>query len=153
MRYFFPGFSGLLTVTGVLVLLWLGCRLTKKYEVYDLDPKAQKGAFEPLLLKYLDLTKFTISLASGSIVLLIGSSIFHGQSGRLPWQFASPLLVLAACVLAGLSFMSWLVLEYEEYQHGNPHTAAKYAVSETLGFSTILFFVIGYSWLIIVATR
>lgn len=149
----FPGFSGVVTAVAVFGCTWLVTRSNKQFDVYDLEPKGMKGSFEPLLLKYLDLTKFTISLASGSIVLLIGSSIFHGQGGHLPWQYASPLLVLAMCVLSGLAFMSWLVYSYEEYQHGNPHTATRYALSETLGFSTIIFFVFGYSWLIIVATR
>ena len=61
--------------------------------------------------------------------------------------------MLAASVIAGLGFMAWLILSYEEAQHGNPHTATAYSLSETLGFSALTFFVIGYVWLIIAVTR
>jgi hypothetical protein len=75
-----------------------------------------------LLQKYLHLAEFMIGLATGSIVLLIGSSIFHGKDGHLPSFYASPLLILAASVLLGLAFMALLILNYEEVKHGNPHT-------------------------------
>jgi hypothetical protein len=52
--------------------------------------------------------------STGSIVLLVGSSAFHGQGGRLPWFFASPLLLLSASVLFGLLFMAWMILNYED---------------------------------------
>ena len=49
--------------------------------------------------------------------------------------------------------MAWLILSYEETQHGHPYTAGWYSLSETLGFSSLLFFFIGYVWLIIAVTR
>ena len=107
-----------------------------------MEPKGEEGAFEPLLQKYLHLAEFTIGLATGSIVLLVGSSILHGRDGRLPWFFASPLLVLAGSVLSGIGFMVVLVVSYEDVQHGNPHTAASYALIETLGFKSLLLFVV-----------
>jgi hypothetical protein len=94
-----------------------------------------------------------IGLATGSIVLLVGSSVFHGRDGHLPWFYASPLLVLAASVLTGLGFMAWLILGYEEVQQGNPHTARAYSLMETLGFSSLALFCVGYVWLIIAVTR
>jgi hypothetical protein len=133
--------------------LWAFLLKTKKFEAYNLDPQGAPGAFEPLLQKYIRLAEFVVGLASGSIVLLVGSSVFHGQGGKLPWVYASPLLVLAASVLTGLLFMAQEILSYEENQHGNPHTAKEYALSETLGFSCLLFFVIGYAWLIVGVTR
>ena len=45
-----------------------------------------------------------------------------------------------------------LVLGYEDVQHGNPHTARTYALIETLGFSSLLLFVVGYIWLIFAVT-
>jgi hypothetical protein len=98
------------------------------------------------------LAEYGIGLATGSIVLLIGSAIFHGKDGRLPPFYASPLLVLAASVVSGFFFMAWLILCYEEVQHGNPHTAFAYSLSETLGFSSLLLLLIGYVWLILAVT-
>ena len=50
---------------------------------YDLDPKGVQGAFEPLLAKYLRFGEFVVGLASGSIVLLIGSAALR-HDGSLP---------------------------------------------------------------------
>ena len=125
----------------------------RKFTAYNIDPQGKPGAFEPLLQKYLRLGEFMIGLATGSIVLLVGSSVLHGKDGHLPWFYASPLLILAGSVVAGLSFMAWLILSYEEAQHGNPHTPKGYTLSETLAFSSLAFFCIGYVWLIVVVTR
>lgn len=150
--HFFAGFSG--TLTGVLILLSIGLLacFSKKQAAYNLDPLGAKGAFEPLLVKYLRAAEFFIGLATASIVLLVGSSAFNGH-GRLPWFYASPLLLLAMCVLYGVVFMVWLIFSYEDYQHGNPHTARNYAVSETLGFSSLACFCIGYIWLVLAVVR
>jgi hypothetical protein len=151
---FFPGFSGLVTVLIIPTAIWI-IRYTpgRKNTAYNLDPQGRPGGFDPLLQKYLRLSEFMIGLATGSIVLLVGSSVLHGKDGHLPWFYASPLLILAASVVTGLTFMVWLVLCYEEVQHGNPHTPKAYTLSETLGFSSLLFFCIGYIWLIIVVAR
>lgn len=153
MPHLFPGFSAVVTVAVVALLTWTISYKTKRFSAYNLDPKGKPGAFEPLLQKYLHLAEFMIGLATGSIVLLVGSSFFRGQNGHLPWFYASPLLMLGASVVAGLSFMAWQILSYEESQHGNPHTAKAYSLSETLGFSSIAYFFIGYLWLIIAVTR
>lgn len=154
MAHLFPGFSGMVTIIALPLIVWtISYAKRRKIKAYNLDPQGIEGAFEPLLQKYLRLAEFMIGLATGSIVLLIGSSAFHGQGGRLPWFYASPLLILAASVLTGLSFMGWLILSYEEKQHGNPHTALTYSLSETLGFSSLLFFTVGYFWLIVAVTR
>jgi hypothetical protein len=107
-----------------------------------------KDTFEPFLAKYIRVAEFLIGLATGSIVLLVGSSALHGQGGHLPWFYASPLLLLAWCVVWGIGFMVWLIFNYEHHQHGNPHTRPRYALSETLGFSSLICFVVGYVWLI-----
>jgi hypothetical protein len=49
--------------------------------------------------------------------------------------------------------MACQILTYEEVLHGNPHTANKYALNETLGFSSLICFVIGYVWLIFATTN
>jgi hypothetical protein len=149
----FPGFSGMLL--GALTFVGVGTfsYSTKKFQAYNLDPQGKEGAFEPFLAKYLRVAEFLIGLASGSIVLLVGSSALHGQGGHPPWVYASPLLLLCWCVLYGVVFMVWLILNYEEHQHGNPHTRKAYAFSETLGFSSLACFWLGYVWLCLAVTR
>jgi hypothetical protein len=122
---------------------------TRELGPFNLDPKAKPGAFEPFLVKYMRVSEFIIGLATGSIVLLIGSSALHGQGGRLPWFYASPLLLLAICVVYGIIFMVWLIYHYEEHQHGVPHTRFAYSLSLTLGFSALACFSVGYIWLIL----
>lgn len=153
MPHLFPGFGGL--ALGVLVPVGIGslCYETKKHTEYYLDPKGQSGAFEPFLLKYIRLAEYVIGLATGSIVLLVGSSALHGNGGRLPWFYASPLLLLALSVIYGVGFMVWLILHYEEYQHGNPHTRGAYALSQALGFASLACFCFGYVWLILAVAR
>ena len=154
MLHLFPGFSGAVTAVVIPTIIWI-IRYTprRKNTAYNLDPGGKPSAFEPLLQKYLRLGEFMIGLATGSIVLLVGSSVLRGRDGRLPRFYASPLLILAASVLTGLGFMAWLLLGYEEVQHGNPHTPKAYSLMETLGFSSLALFSIGYVWLIIVVTR
>lgn len=143
-----PGSGGLLIGVVVLVAIWVFSYLRLEVGPFNMDPQAKDGAFEPFLAKYIRLAEFVIGLATGSIVLLVGSSALHGQSGRLPWFYASPLLLLALSVVYGISFITWLIYNYEEYQHGNPHTRRGYALSLTLGFSSLTCFLIGYVWLI-----
>ncbi len=149
----FPGFSGLLIGPLVFGGIGVASYLTKEYEAYNLDPQGKPGSFEPLLAKYLRASEFLIGLASGSIVLLVGSSALHSQGGRLPWFYASPLMLLAWCVLGGVAFIVWLIHSYEEYQHGNKHTKWIYTISETLGFGSLLCFGLGYFLLIFLVTR
>jgi len=61
--------------------------------------------------------------------------------------------MLAFSVLYGLLFMALLILNYENVQHGNPHTRLEYARSEALGFGTLLRFCAGYLWLVFAVTR
>jgi hypothetical protein len=143
-----PGASGV--ITGVCIFLAIGtlAYATREPGPFNLDPQNRSGAFEPFLAKYLRVAEYVIGLATGSIVLLVGSSALHGQSGRLPWFYASPLLLLAFCVIYGVAFMVWLIYHYEEHQHGNPHTRFAYSLSLALGLSSLACFCFGYVWLI-----
>jgi hypothetical protein len=105
----FPGFSGLALGPGVFAAVWCLTYFTKAAGPFNLDPLGEKGKFEPFLAKYLRVAEFLIGLATGSIVLLVGSSALHGQGGQLPWFYASPLLLLAWCVIWGIGFMVWLI--------------------------------------------
>jgi hypothetical protein len=149
----FPGFTGLMVGPMVLAVVGFISYLTKKHDAYDLDPKARPGAFEPLLLKYIRAAEFVIGLATGSIVLLVGSSALHAQGGHLPWFYASPLLLLGWCVISGVGFIVCLIHNYEEYQHGNPHTKLAYTIAETSGFGSLICFGLGYFMLIVLVTR
>lgn len=149
----FAGFTGLMAGPAIIALLAVQRYRAKEHQSYNLDPKGEAGAFEPLLAKYVRAAEFVITLASGSIVLLAGSSFLHNPGGHLPWVFASPLLLLGWSIVFGVAFMVWLIFSYEEYQHGNPHTAKVYTVSEALGFGSLACFCAGYILLIFLITR
>ena len=149
----FPGFTGLVLGPLIFAGIWCASYFTKEFETYNLDPKDEKNAFEPFLAKYIRAAEFVIGLATGSIVLLVGSSALHAQGGRLPWFYASPLLLLGWCVIFGVTFIVWLINNYEEHRHGNPHTRKAYSLSETLGFSSLACFGLGYLFLIFLVTR
>lgn len=147
-----PGTSGF--TTGLFLGLAIGAvsYFTRGAGPFHLDPRGERGAFEPFLTRYLRVSEFIIGLATGSIVLLVGSSALHGQGGKLPWIYASPLLLLAWCVFYGILFMVWQIYNYEEYNHGEPHTRIGYTLSLTLGFTSLACFGIGYMWLIVCVT-
>ena len=133
--------------------MWCFRRATKKYATYNLGPGGNAKEYEPLMNRYIRLAEFMIGAASGSIVLIVGSSALHGQRGKLPWFYASPLLLIAASVVYGFGFMACQILTYEEVLHGNPHSASSYALNETLGFSSLVCFLAGYVWLIFSTTN
>lgn len=91
----FAGFAGLLVGPLLVAAVWCASYFTKEHESYNIDPQGRPGAFEPLITKYIRASEFIIGLATGSIVLLVGSSALHAQGGHLPWFYASPLLMLA----------------------------------------------------------
>src|ERR1700733_6615974 len=93
-----PGFSGLICGPLLLIIITLLCHFSKEHETYNLDPKGVPGAFREFLDRYIRVAEFIIGLATGSIVLLVGSSTLRSQS-RLPWFYASPLLLLGWCVI------------------------------------------------------
>ena len=138
----------------LLPVIWLLAWLREKEEAFHFDAQGEKGAFEKLLAHYLDVAKFIIGLASGSIVLLVGSATFH-QTGRLPASFASPLYLLALSIFYGVVFMTLMILDYENYRHNlqrNTYTRFKYARNQALGWSSLLCFCVGYAWLIVIVT-
>jgi hypothetical protein len=143
-----PGTSGLITGVGIFLAIGTLAYSTRGPGPFNLDPQNRPGAFEPFLAKYIRVSEYVIGLATGSIVLLVGSSALHGQGGHLPWFYASPLLLLAFCVIYGVGFMVWLIFDYEDHQHGNPHTRFAYSLSLSLGFSSLACFCVGYVWLI-----
>lgn len=86
----FPGLYGI--VVGICLLLLLGLltwlltppkgktslreRLLSN-PLFEFDVKGEPGSFLPLFSIYLDIAKFILGLASGSIALLVGSTAFR----------------------------------------------------------------------------
>ena len=102
----------------------------------------------------MDITKFVLGLASGSIALLVGSTIVSSGPphvvGRLPSFFASPLCLLGLSILYGIFFMVFMNLSYEAYLHKTrPYSSFLYSWNQALGFSCLLSFGVGYAWLIV----
>ena len=105
------------------------------------------GSFEARLANYVRAVEYLLGLATGSIVLLVGSSALH-PNGRIPWVFASPLIVLGFCVVYGVLFMVLLIFDYEEFLHHNNYTRTRYVLNQGLGFSALVCFCLGYVWLV-----
>ncbi len=78
----FPGFPGVATAVGLFAVIWLLVYLKSRGKPIVFDPGGKHGEFgKRLLPMYLDITKFVLGLAAGSIVLLVGSLNFN-QSER-----------------------------------------------------------------------
>jgi hypothetical protein len=153
MVHLFPGSSGLLSSLAIGVVIWVTRRRVKEFDNYNLGPGGDAKAYEPILLRYIRLAEFVIGLATGSIVLIVGSSALRGQGGHLAWFYASPLILIASCVVYGIGFMAVQLVTMEEVLHGNPHTAFGYTLNETLGYSSLICFVLGYIWLVFAVTN
>lgn len=152
MAHLFPGFSGAVCVTSFGMIVWINRRRSRTSATYNLGPGGNPREYEPILARYIHFAEFMIGLATGSIVLIVGSSSLHGQGGHLPWFYASPLLLLGGSVTYGLLFMALQLVTVEEALHGNPHTGAMYALNETLGYSSLICFLMGYIWLVFAVT-
>jgi hypothetical protein len=146
--HLFPGFGGLLVGLVLFFGLWLTACLATPAGSFTFDPQNRPGAFEPRLAIYVRAGEYIVGIATGSIVLLVGSSGLH-SSGRLPWLYASPLVLLALCVIYGVLFMVLLAYNYEMFLHGNPYTRFQYVRNQALGFSALACFCAGYSWLVV----
>lgn len=150
----FAGFLGMATGIGIFLITWLAVYLNTKGTSFEFDAQGEKGAFEKLLVIYLDIAKFVLGLASASIVLLAGSSAFR-STPRLPESFRSPLFLLVLSVIFGILFMVLLIFDYEHYRHHpdiRSYTKLKYTRNEALGFGSLGCFCVGYVWLILIVT-
>ena len=139
----------------VFAIMWgLAWWRTKgKGNLFDFDAQGEKGAFEKLLQTYFDIIKLVVSLASASIVLLVGSSALR-EAKLLPSSFASPLFLLTMSIIYGILFMAYLAINYEAYRHQTaPYNRIKYTKNLAFGFGSLFCFFIGYLWLIIIVTR
>ncbi len=154
----FPGFPGVLTAVGLFGLIWLIVYLKAKGHPVVFDPAGQHGEFcKRLLPMYLDITKFVLGLAAGSIVPLVGAMNFNPSNAHSLKAFASPLFLVAMSIIYGVLFMILLALSYEHHLHhpNDPrsYTLFRYTRNQSLGFSALVCFCISYLWLIVAATR
>jgi hypothetical protein len=150
-----PGVPGI--VVGVVifvvcyVLAMLAIKPLAKGNGYKIDHSGPRS-FEPGMTRYTRLVEFQIGLATGSIVLLAGSSVLHPADklvvGHLPQSFGSPLVLLAMSVVLSLLFIAVFMYSYEESLHDpNFYGHAVYRLVTALGFSGLFCFAVGYVWL------
>jgi hypothetical protein len=151
----FPGFPGVATAVGLFALMWLVIYLKSRGQPVVFDPGGKHGEFgKRLLPMYLDITKYVLGLAAGSIVLLVGSLNFNQSSGRSLKPFASPLFLVAMSIIYGVLFMILLAVNYERHlHHPNAYTRFQYTRNQALGFGALVCFCISYIWLIAAATK
>src|ERR1043166_10212981 len=98
------------------MLVWLVAYIRTGPGQFTFDPPGQPKAFEARLANYVRAGEFIIGLATGSIVLLVGSSALH-TGGHLPWFYASPLVLLSLSVIYGVLFIGLLIFDYEAWLH------------------------------------
>jgi len=139
-----PGTSGLCAGIGVLLLV----RHQVNKKTSPEGPFTFGDNFEPRLVNYIRAVEYLLGLATGSIVLLVGSSALHAN-GMLPWAFASPLVVLGFCVVYGVLFMVLLIVDHENFTHDpESYSRSRYVKNQFLGFSALACFCLGYFWLV-----
>ena len=154
----FAGLPGIITALGLFAALWFIIFLRTEGTSFTFDPGGTEGEFgRSLLPMYLDITKFVLGLAAGSIVLLVGSLNFNQSNGRSLKPFASPLFLVAMSIIYGVLFMIFLALNYEYHLHhpddSRSYTRFQYTRNQSLGFGALVCFCISYMWLIAVATK
>jgi len=154
----FAGFAGIVTALSLFAILWLIVFLRTKGESFTFDPGGNEGEFAKTLLPiYLDIAKFVLGLAAASIVFcLFGSSNLSQPNARPLKAFASPLFLVAMSIIYGVLFMIFLVLNYEDHRNrpdAKSYSRFRYTRNQAFGFSALACFCVGYTWLVVAATR
>src|SRR5712691_10883904 len=91
--FLLPGVPGILSGLLMFLVCWAIAYLRTPKGAFNFEPRGP-GSFDQRLKDYGSVIQVIISLATGSIVLLAGTSFFRG-GGRLPWFYGSPLVLLA----------------------------------------------------------
>src|ERR1700691_1334154 len=132
----FPGSPGVATAMGLFAFVWLIIFFTSKGKPVVFDPGGKHGEFgKGLLPMYLDIAKFVLGLAAGSIVLLVGSLNLNQSNARPLRAYASPLFLVAMSIIYGVLFMILLVFNYEQHLHhpeSRSYTRFKYTRNQSL---------------------
>ena len=144
-----PGFlSGFTIFALCYIFAWLRVKKPKEGSSYTFEPDGRPGSFEPVIARYTKLAEVIIGLATGSIVLLVGTNgLRNGVNTKLPSPYGSPLVLLAMSVVFAVTFISLCSYTYEEWQHHKNYTHYKYRLNVALGFASLFCFGIGYLWL------
>jgi len=141
-----PGTGGLIVGAFIFVGSWAVAYLRTPYPSITFEPRGP-GSFEPRLANYLRASETLIGLASGSVVLLAGSSIVR-SGGHLPWFYASPLVLLGVSVIYSVGFIGFLIYFYEAFLHfPESYTRLRYSLVQAFGFSSLICFSLAYVWL------
>jgi cellulose synthase/poly-beta-1,6-N-acetylglucosamine synthase-like glycosyltransferase len=143
--FFASGVPGCLAALVIFSILYVIACVRIKPMHATFEPRGL-GSFEPILARYTRLSELVISLATGSIVLLGGSSIFR-SGGKLPSTYGSPLVLLASSVVFAVLFLALCNYSYEEWQHHNNYSHHRYRLNVALGFAALIAFAVGYVWL------
>jgi hypothetical protein len=151
-----------------LVLLPIGAvvSLISFYKVkpghhYFFDPKhncnrlEDAGDFGPHCQRYQDLSKLAIALSAGAIAFLINTLVDEkSPTSELTQRVAkvAPIIMgyFGSAIALLIIFMLLQTLWYEEYSHSPTHStykAWKYALCNSLGFSGLISFLLGFGWL------
>lgn len=128
---------------------------------YFFDPKHNRGCeiddgeFTPHCQRYQDLSKLAIALSAGAIAFLINT-----LAGQKPPQTefiirvtqVAPIVVgfFGAAIALILLFMVLQTYWYEEYCHSPAHdsySAWKYGLCNSLGWTGLVAFLLGFGWL------
>ncbi len=143
-----PGTSGAVVAIAVGFVVWvITLNTIGSNSSYTFEHGNQPQSFEPRLAGYMKSIETLIGLATGSIVLLAGSSVLR-SGGRLPWVYASPMVLMGFSVIYGLFFMGLLNFFYECFLHNrSSYLAWRYRLVNVVGFSALFTFAIGYVWL------
>jgi hypothetical protein len=146
----FPGSIGIMVSLAIFLIFAVSLRLTTEKGPFDFDPE-----FEKQLTVYLDIAKFVLGLASGSIVLIVTASTLRANTTtaavappKLPVSYASPMAILVMTIFYGVLFMAFLALAFEAFKADKrSYTRPKYVLNQTLAFSSLACFCLGYGWL------
>lgn len=134
----------------------------KKGAFYLFDPRhgidtrqADAGDYSAHYQRYMDMAKLCITLSAASIAFLINSllnekpdsaSMVHKIANTAPIVVGFFGLTIATLIL----FMVFQTVFYEAYSHSpdhNTYSRSKYALCNSLDWTGLLLFVIGFGWL------
>lgn len=126
----------------VPVFIWAACRVLLPNTTFELDFDVTHATF---MLLYDRLYNIAWLMFVGGIALAL-----YGKHEFVP-KVASESCLAGA--LFALAFVVYLLLSYQKYLHAryprngapgiSPYTVNRYALTNTLGFSALIFFVMG----------
>ena len=140
------GGAGLVVGVIIFSIIWFITYLRCPFASITFEPRGP-GSFDSRLGNYTKAAETIVGLASGSVVLLAGSSVLRTNS-HFPASFSSPLVLLGVSVVYAVLFIAFLTRFYEYFLHfPDSYTKFKYSLVQALGFSSLCCFSLAYVWL------